>query len=394
MKIFKEFMMKFVLKCLTMSCCILGFVVLSSCQSGSIKQEKWGEVDGKTVWLYHLDNGKGMTVSLSNFGATVQSLFVPSKKGVLDISLGYNDLESYISDGNYFGATVGRYANRIAKGKFSIDNNEYTLFCNNGENTLHGGKKGLNKVLWNSFSEYESNGPSVVFEYLSVDGEEGYPGNVNFRVVYTLTTDNELKIVATASTDEKTVINISHHSYFNLNGEGVGTNETHLMKIFADYYTPIDETLIPTGEIASVTGTPFDFRIAKPVGQDINADDVQIQRGAGPKKMGGYDHNWVINDYDGKTIRPMCEVYEPSTGIELVVLSQQPGMQFYSGNFLDSSVVGKNDHLYSHRGTIILEPQNFPDAPNQQNFPSSVLSPGEVYQNTMVYRFSVADGLE
>jgi len=334
-----------------------------------------------------------MSASISNFGATVQALNVPSKNGTVDVELGYDNLEQNINDGNYFGSIVGRFANRIAKGKFSIEDNQYTLFTNNGPNTLHGGKKGFNKVVWDSYSEIREDGPSVIFNYLSIDGEEGFPGNLKIKLVYTISYNNELKITATATTDKKTVINLSHHSYFNLNGNGIGTNETHIMRIDSDFYTPIDKTLIPTGEIASVNKTPFDFRVAKKIGKDINSKNIQIQYGAGPKKMGGFDHNWLINGYNAKKVRLMCEVFEPSTGIKLEVLSDQPGMQFYSGNFLDGSVIGKNGKRYNHRGTIVLEPQNYPDAPNQKNFPNSILNPGETYLNQMIYRFSIAEKL-
>jgi aldose 1-epimerase len=275
---------------------------------------------------------------------------------------------------------IGRYGNRIAKGKFTLDGKEYTLAINNGPNALHGGLKGFDKVVWEPKILARSEGPSLQLRYTSKDGEEGYPGNLSVTAVYTLTDDNALKLEYTATTDKDTVINLTQHSYFNLAGKGDILN--HTVMILADKFTPVDSTLIPTGELKPVEGTPFDFRTPTPIGARIGQDDEQLKFG------GGYDHNWVINKPMGK-LGLMARVFEPTSGRVLEVLSTEPGLQFYTGNFLDGKLTGKGGWVYQRRNAFCMEPQHYPDSPNQPNFPSVVLKPGQVYKNTIIFKFSV-----
>lgn len=340
--------------------------------------------DFDSVRLYQLKNKSGMEVKITNYGATVTSIKVADKNGEYeDIALGYNSVEGYMNavDKPYFGSIVGRYGNRIAKGKFTLDGNTYTLAKNNGPNHLHGGVIGFDKVVWDANPIKGKGFTGLELTYLAKDMEEGYPGNLDIKVVYKLTDDNELLIDFYATTDKATPVNLTNHTYFNLAGEGNGTILNHELMVNADNYTPVDETLIPTGKIAAVEGTPFDFTTAKAIGRDINQDNEQLKFG------GGYDHNFVLNkETDGMTLA--ATVYEPTSGRFMEVLTEEPGIQFYCGNFLDGRLKGKSGKSYVHRGGFCLETQHYPDSPNQPNFPSTILLPGQVYQTKTVYRFS------
>lgn len=336
------------------------------------------------IKFFTLKNKKGMSVRITNYGAIITSIIVPDRKGKLgDVTLGYNDIASYTNavDKPYFGAVVGRYGNRIAKGKFTIDDIEYTLPINNGPNSLHGGIIGFDKVIWNAKVDNDNN--SVTLTYLAKDGEEGYPGNLTCSVTYRLTNDNSLEIDYLATTDQATPVNLTQHTYFNLKGEGQGTILDHQMMINAGRFTPVDETLIPNGKTPAVQGTPFDFTKPKAIGRDIGAKDEQLKFG------GGYDHNWVL-DKGGQTgeMTLAARVYEPTTGRVLEVSTTEPGVQFYCGNFLDGRLTGKSGKKYVHRGGFCLETQHFPDSPNQPNFPSTILKPGDEYQTKTVFKFS------
>ncbi|MFB0517353.1 MAG: aldose epimerase family protein [Candidatus Neomarinimicrobiota bacterium] len=338
--------------------------------------------DGRPVDLFTLTNANGIEAKITNYGCIVVSLKVPDRNGQLnDVVLGYNTLEEYLQNNPYFGSIVGRYGNRIARGRFVLDGVEYTLATNDGENHLHGGLKGFDKVLWQAEEISSKDGPALKLTYLSGDGEEGYPGNLSVEMVYTLTNANELKIDYFATTDKKTIVNLTHHSYFNLAGAGEGDILGHEMMINADHFVPVGPGLIPTGEARSVEGTPLDFTSPTPIGARINEDDEQLRVG------GGYDHNWVLNNYDG-SLRLAARVYEPATGRVLELHTTEPGMQFYSGNFLDGSNIGKGGKVYQYRSAIALEAQHYPDSPNNPQFPSTVLEPGQEYRQTTVYKFS------
>jgi aldose 1-epimerase len=354
----------------------------TSQQNRQISVKPFGQTkDGVAVSLYTLRNSKGAEVSICNYGGLVTSLKVPDRNGQFgDVVLGYDDLASYIKDSPYFGAMIGRYGNRIAKGKFTLDGKQYTLAVNNGVNALHGGLKGFDKVVWEPRILASPEGPSLELRYESKDGEEGYPGNLSVMAVYTLTEDNALKLEYTATTDKDTVVNLTQHSYFNLAGKGDILN--HQVMIPADKFTPVDSTLIPTGELRPVDGTPFDFRTATAIGARIGQDDQQLKFG------NGYDHNWVLNKPMGQ-LGLMARVYEPTSGRVLEVSSTEPGLQFYTGNFLDGTLKGKGGWVYQFRNAFAMEPQHFPDSPNQPNFPSVVLKPGQVYKHTLLYKFSV-----
>jgi aldose 1-epimerase len=336
--------------------------------------------DGTPVDLYTLRNGKGCEARICNYGGIVVSLKVPDRNGKPgDVVLGYDNLDGYLKSSPYFGCLVGRYGNRIAKGKFTLNGRTYTLATNNGPNALHGGIKGFDKVVWAAKPLVTALGPALELQYVSRDGEEGYPGNLSVTAVYTLTEDNALRLDYTATTDRDTVMNLTHHSYFNLRGHG--DNLGHVVQINADKFLPVDRTLIPTGELRPVTGTPFDFRKPTPIGARVNADDEQIKFG------GGYDHCWVIHQRPGE-LAQQAVVYEPESGRVMEVWSTEPGLQFYGGNFLDGSITGKGGWVYQYRNGFCLEPQHFPDSPNQPDFPSVVLKPGQVYKNTIIYKFS------
>jgi aldose 1-epimerase len=309
---------------------------------------------------------------------------VPDKNGQFgDIVLGYDNLDGYLKATPYFGALIGRYGNRIGGGKFTLDGKTYTLATNNGPNSLHGGIKGFDKVVWKvAKAGIGPQGPRLELNYLSPDGEEGFPGNLNVTAIYTLMDENELRVDFTAMTDQPTVCNLTHHSYFNLAGQGNGDILGQLVYINADSFTPVDSNLITTGEIKPVDGTPFDFRKPTAIGVRINSDDEQIKFG------NGYDHNWVVNKPSGQ-LGLMARVYEPGTGRVMEVWSPEPGLQFYTGNYLDGSITGKDGKVYQRRTAFCMEPQHYPDSPNKPQFPTTELKPGETYHNTIIYKFSV-----
>jgi aldose 1-epimerase len=340
--------------------------------------------DGKAVEVYTLTNARGMQVRAITYGAIIQAIQVPDRAGHLaDVTLGYDSLPGYLGDSPYFGAVVGRYANRIARGRFTLEGRTYRLATNNGPNSLHGGVKGFDKVLWRARSFQRGDTVGVTFEHTSPDGDEGYPGTLRVRVTYTLTPADELVVDYAATTDKATPVNLSQHSYFNLAGEGSGDILEHVLTIHADRYTPVDSTLIPTGELASVTGTPFDFRTPTAVGARIEQPDTQLRYGK------GYDHNFVLNRR-GSGLVHAVHVQDPGSGRTLDISTSEPGLQFYSGNFLDGTIRGKSGHVYGHRSAIVLETQHFPDSPNQPNFPSTILTPGQELRSRTVFAFGVA----
>jgi len=342
----------------------------------SITEESYGKLsNGQQIYQYTLTNPDGLSVKIITFGGYITSLQVPDRNGKFaDIVLGYDRLEQYVNDSTYLGSLVGRYANRIAKGKFTLNGIEYTLATNNGPNHLHGGIKGFNKVVWSAQPIDNPNSPALKLTYLSKDGEEGYPGNLFCTVVYTLTNDNELKISYEATTDKTTIVNLTSHSYFNLAGHNSGDILGHELMLNADDYTPADETLIPTGQIAPVKGTNVDFTKPTAIGARIT------------KVAGGYDHNFVLNNKKGK-LGLAARVYEPKSGRVMEIFTTEPGIQFYSGNFLDGSAKGKGAVYNKHSG-FCLETQHYPDSPNKPQFPSVVLKPGEKYMHLTVHRFS------
>ena len=348
-----------------------------------IEKKNFGKLpDGREVLQYSLKNKSGMGVNVITYGAIVTNIFVKDKNGNIgDIVLGYDSLEGYLNDKSYFGAIVGRYGNRIGKGKFSLDGKGYQLTINDGENHLHGGKVGFDKVLWNAESKLSPSGPSLTLTYVSKDGEEGYPGTVTLSVTYTVTDSNELEIQYTGKTDKPTILNPTHHSYFNLTGDLTKPILDHQLMINANQTTPVVKGLITTGELAEVASTPMDFRTLTPIGLHINDTNEQLTL------AGGYDHNWVLNNYNGK-VRQVVELYEPMSGRLMTVSSDQPGMQFYSGNFLNGSAIGKKGIAYQFRTGLCLEAQAFPDTPNKTQWPSVVLRPGETYKQTTIYKFS------
>jgi aldose 1-epimerase len=353
---------------------------------GNIRKQPFGKTaSGDQIDLYSLTNKKGMEVSVTNFGATVVTLRVPDRSGkAADVVLGFDNLEGYENGKSYFGATVGRYANRIGGGQFSIGGKTYTLPKNNGNNSLHGGIVGFNKKVWKAREIASKDGESLELSYLSVDGEEGFPGNLSVKVVFTVPAGrNELKIDYSASTDKDTVLNLSNHSYFNLAGEGNGDILDHVLTLHAKQFTPVDGTLIPTGELRDVAGTPMDFTSANVIGKRIDSDYEQLVFGK------GYDHNWVLARSDGGNGAALAaEAYDPKSGRRLEVLTTEPGVQFYSGNFLDGSAKGKGNKVYGRRAAFCLETQHFPDSPNHPNFPSTLLKPGSVFHSETVFRFS------
>jgi len=333
--------------------------------------------------LYTLTNKNGVQVAITNYGGRVVSIRVPDRQGQMaDIVLGFDNLDGYLGNDPYFGAIVGRYANRIAKGRFTLDGVEYKLALNDGPNSLHGGTKGFDKVVWKAMELAKENS-ALELTYLSKDGEEGYPGNLSVKVTYTLSDENELWIDYRATTDKDTVLNLSNHSYFNLAGEGNGDILQHLMMINADRFTPVDATLIPTGELRSVAATPFDFRHPTAIGARINDDNEQLKLGH------GYDHNFVL-DRKGSGLVLAARVVEPTSGRVLEVKTTQPGIQFYTGNFLDGTIHGKGGKVYGHRSAFCLETQHFPDSPNHPGFPSTELKPGQTFHQITVFKFSTA----
>jgi len=353
-----------------------------SLSQGQISDAKFDTtIDGKQVKLYHLKGKGNIQVAITNYGAKIVSLLAPDKQGQLaDVELGYDNAAQYVSTKErYYGGIVGRYGNRIAKGKFKVDGKEYTLVTNNGVNHLHGGKVGFNDVVWDA---EQPNDHTLKLHYVSKDGEEGYPGNLDITLTYELTDSNEVKIDYKATTDKATVVNLTNHSFFNLHGAGNGEINDHIMYINADKFTPVDSTLIPTGKLQAVKGTPMDFTTPTKIGDRVDADFEQLKFGK------GYDHNYVLNK-KGKELSLAATVEEPTSGRTLEVWTTEPGVQFYGGNFLDGTDKGKEGKSYVHRGAFCLETQHFPDSPNQPTFPSVVLKPGETYTSTCVYKFGV-----
>ena len=355
-------------------------------QSGSTTKKPFGKTpDGQLVDLYVLTNKSGAEVSISTYGGAVVSIKVPDRNGKLaDVVLGYDNVDGYVNDKSHFGGIIGRYGNRIAHARFVLDGKTYTLAKNNGENTLHGGVKGFDKALWAARILHGKDAQSLELTCLSKDGEEGFPGNLNVRVVYTLKDDNALSIAYVATTDKKTVLNLTNHSYFNLAGQGSGDILGHVLMIAADKFTPVDAALIPTGELRNVAGTPFDFRKPTAIGARINQDDEQLKLG------GGYDHNFVLRAVpESLEFLGAARVVESASGRVLEVFTTEPGVQFYTGNFLDGKTPGKGGVAYPRRSAFCLETQHFPDSPNQPKFPSVILKPGESFHSVTTYKFSV-----
>jgi aldose 1-epimerase len=340
-------------------------------------------LDGGKTDLYYLKNKNGIEMAVTNFGARVVELWVPDKNGQFaDIVLGYDNINKYVDNKGerFLGATIGRYGNRIANGRFTLNDTEYVLPINNKPNSLHGGFKGFDMVVWDV---KQLDKQSLKFTYYSKDGEEGYPGNLQVTMTYQLTDKNEFIVTHNATTDKTTVINLTHHSFFNLHGEGIGSINDHILMINADKFTPVDSVLIPTGEIMSVDSTPMDFRTPTVIGSRLNENFIQLKLG------GGYDHNWVLNRKTEKEPELAASVYEPVSGRYMEVWTTEPGIQFYGGNFFDGKTKGKRGGTYDYRGSFALETQHFPDSPNRPGFPSTVLNPGETYNHVCIYKFGV-----
>jgi aldose 1-epimerase len=353
-----------------------GFITLDTL----VKQVNFQkEVDGKKVDLFTLKNDSGLVVKITNFGARIVSIMIPDKnRNYTDISIGLPNIEKYLADNTFAGSIVGRFANRISKGKFKLDNKEYNLSINSGINCLHGGKKGFDKVVWDA----RQNDDTLFLQYTAADMEEGFPGKITVGVTYILTNTNELKIEFSAITDKKTIINLAGHGYFNLKGEGNGDILSHELEIFGEKTTPVDSNLIPTGEMADVKNTPFDFTTPHTIGERINEMNNQLKFGF------GYDHNWVLNNQSG-ALALAARVTEPTTGIVLEIFSNEPGIQFYSGNFMNGHMIGKSGKPINYRSVLALEPQHYPDSPNHSNFPSTILEPGKTFKSETVYKFSI-----
>ena len=337
-------------------------------------------VDGKATDLYTITNGT-LTMQVTNFGARVVSLWMPDRNGnMADIVLGYQNIDRYVNNGGerFLGAVVGRVANRIGGGKFTLEGVEYTTPQNNNGQTLHGGLKGVDMVVWDVVEATEN---SIRFSYTAPDGQDGFPGNLTIVMDYILTEDNEFKVTYSATTDKTTAVNLSHHSFFNLKGEAGGTITDHILQIDADYITPTDSYLIPTGELMAVEGTPFDFRTAHPIGDMIDADNEQLKNGR------GYDMNWVLNRKDNGEVVKVMSIYEPQSGRGFELYTDQIALQFYSGNFFDGTYNGKYGKPLSFRESVVFETQKYPDALNHSNFPSIVLKPGQEYTHTCIYKF-------
>jgi aldose 1-epimerase len=362
--------------------------VTSQKAAARIDKRVFGKLpDGTAVDIYTLKNSKGLELEITNYGGAVVAIRTPDRRGQMgDIAFGYAEPSGYVADTSYFGALIGRYANRIALGSFKLNGIEYKLARNNDPNHLHGGVLGFNKVVWQAREVARKDAVALELTYLSKDTEEGYPGNLNVTATYVLTNADELRIEYTATTDKDTVVTLTHHSYFNLAGAGTGDVLGHLVKINADRFTPVDATLIPTGELKAVKGTPFDFNIATAIGSRINQTDEQLVRG------NGYDHNFVLSK-KGPELSLAANVYEPTSGRVLEMWTTEPGVQLYTGNFLNG-VNGKAGKVYQRRGGFCLEAQHFPDSPNQPAFPSTVLKPGERYTQTTVYKFMVRGAKE
>jgi len=348
-----------------------------------VKKESFGTLpDGTSVDLYTMTNAQGMEIRATNYGGIVVSLRVPDKKGNLDdIALGFDDLKGYLANTPYFGAIIGRYGNRIAKGKFTLDGKEYTLARNNGPNSIHGGLKGFNQVAWQAEPFQSPVGVGIILSYTSKDGEEGYPGNLKTKVTYTLTGKNEWIIDYEAVTDKATPVNLTEHTYFNLAGEGKGDVLGHILQLNASRFTPVDQNLIPTGELRPVKSTPLDFTQPTAIGARIDADYEQLRLGH------GYDHNFVIDRKDSDPVLA-ARVKEPASGRVLEVYTTEPGLQLYTGNFLDGTITGKRGHVYKQRFGFCLETQHFPDSPNHPDFPTTILRPGQTYHSRTIYKMS------
>ena len=353
----------------------------SSIQTRQSKAAFQKNIDGKSTDLFILTNKNQAEAAFTNYGARILSLRVPDQLSNLrDVVVGFGSIESYQqSTERYFGATIGRYGNRIAKGKFQLDGKEYSMFINNNPNALHGGKKGFQDVVWDA---KQLNEQTLEFTYLSKDMEEGFPGNLQVKVIYSLSDDNELIINYEASTDKKTIVNLTNHAFFNLNGEGSGTILNHTLKIDSEQYTPVDSTLIPLGEIVAVAGSPFDFRKAVRIGERIEDTNIQLKYGK------GYDHNYVLNPGKNGEMKAAATVRGDKSGIVMEVFTQEPGLQFYSGNFMKSKNTFKGGTKDDFRTAFCLETQHFPNSPNQPNFPSTILKPGELYKTKTIYKFS------
>ncbi len=350
-----------------------------------LKMESFGKTaDGHEVQLFTLTNKNGLEAKITNFGGIVVSLKTPDRKGQLaDIVLGYDDVKGYEADTAFFGALIGRYGNRIAKGQFTLNGKTYQIPLNDGPNALHGGPNGFNKQVWTAKDVSTHSTPMLQLTYLSKDGENGFPGNLNVQVTYSLTSNNELRLDYAATTDKDTVLNLTNHSYFNLKGAGEGDILQHEVRLNANKFTPVDATLIPTGELKPVQGTPFDFRKSTAIGARIDADDQQLKYGW------GYDHNWVLNGMGAGQLVIAARVHEPTTGRVIEVLTDQPGVQFYTGNHMDGTIRGKGGKIYPKRGGLCLETQHYPDSPNHPAFPTTTLKPGERFHSTTIYKFGV-----
>ncbi len=371
---------------LLMTVGIVGLAVVGCARAprAGVERAAFGTADGKPVEIFTIRNAKGVEARITNFGGIIVSLKTPDRTGKLDdIVLGFDSLAPYVAGAPYFGAIIGRYGNRIAHGRFVLDGQSYQLPLNDGQNHLHGGPKGFDKVVWTAEPFQDSTERGVKLRYMSRDGEEGYPGNLTATVTYTLTDANELSVAYTAVSDRPTPVNLTQHSYFNLAGAGSGDILGHKLMIAASNYTPVDSTLIPTGVIAPVQGTPFDFRAATPIGARINVADAQLKNGR------GYDHNWVLDRKPEGGLQLAARVVEPTSGRTLEVRTTEPGLQFYSGNFLDGTIKGKGGRVYGHRTGFCLETQHYPDSPNQPNFPSTILRPMTEYRSRTVFTFGV-----
>lgn len=371
--------------------CVLALTLFLStglikAQGLSIEKSKYGTLStGQDVHLFVLKNSKGMQVGILDYGGIITKIQAPDRKGQFqDVVLGFENLSDYESRNPYFGALVGRYANRIAEGKFSLDGEEFKLVQNNGKNHIHGGTKGFDKVIWDAKPIEDSDRVSLELTYTSKDMEEGYPGNLDCVVTYSLNQNNELQVTYRATTDRKTIVNLTQHSYFNLSGDFAKPILDHELMILADEFVPVDEILIPTGEYAPVANTPFDFNSPKKIGQDIEDSHEQIQIG------NGYDHSWVLRDYDSK-IRLVSSIYHPETGRVLEIFTTEPGMQLYTGNFLDGTLPAKDGGTYARRTGFCLETQHHPDSPNQPEFPSVTLEAGQTYRSETLFKFSTRD---
>ena len=357
-------------------------MVLSTIALATVMQAtQFGSYEGKPVTLYTLKNRNGMVAKIMDYGATVVSLTAPDRKGKYEeVTLGFDSFDPYLTQTAYFGAIVGRIGNRIDKVKFMLDGKEYSLAVNNGVNSLHGGKKGFDKQIWHVISKPSAKNPSITFKYVSADGEEGYPGELTSIVKYTLTPDNAIRIDYDIKAKSHTIANLTNHTYWNLSGGKSASILDTKMQIMASDITPVDETLIPTGKMMHVKGTPFDFNKLTRIGDRIDADDQQIKYG------GGYDHNWVLKGSMG-TLRKIAAAHEPKSGRYMEVWSTEPGVQFYTGNFLDGTLHGHGGRVYPKRGGFCLETQHFPDSVNQPNFPTTELKAGQTYKSTTIYKF-------